>query len=801
MPLLIVTTADSKWIKRSIGQALRSFSPNVPEHRFTTSPNWPNEVGQDDVVLVCGAKALEVLQNLGVVTKKRKVSSVRETPFKKPDIPGTYFVTYDPTLVASEPEKCEVIQWDVRLVVRYIRHNSLMPAVGRYRYVNSFSDIVEYVKTQWEKTKKPVPITCDTETEGFFPWYPDKDIVSIAFTCKPGMSDVLYCGPQESPVDIDDEADPLEDIRWLLTTPKAKSCFANGKYDLIWIAEKWGIECTNFTFDTMLAGSLLDENRENSLNMHAKLMTDMGGYDDPFNAKYDKGKMGEIPANEDFLVYAGGDTDAAHQVAEVLRHELLNEGDLAPFYTTVVHPAARAFERIERRGVCVDPERMAALRAEVVTVIADLEKKVLDCLPWPLRHKHRVKIAENQAEGKTPLTPAIVREFFFTKEGLNLKPKMLTPTGLPATTKPHLALFAKDPKAAPMIAANGELNRARKLLSTYIDGFNKHLRPNGRYHPTYFLGHSEFDEAEDDEAGTITGRLSAKNPAFQTVPKKGSKSGIDWAKKLRTCYVAEPGKVIIEVDYAQGELKVVACMTGEQTMLEAYQKGLDLHAVTGAKLAGIPFDEFITWKGASDPEKVKLFELHRGNAKPANFGLLYGQQVPGFMRMAWANYGVAFTEQEATVIRNAFFELYPGLLDYHRYQTEFVYKHGYVVSPLGRVRHLPAIHSFDKMVRLKAERQAINSPVQSCLNDLMLWTLAEINRQYPNGEIAVFGVIHDAFVAYVDEDKVVERVKQIKAIMENLPLHELGWEPQLKFTCDAKAGPDLAHLEEVKIAA
>jgi len=420
----------------------------------------------------------------------------------------------------------------------------------------------------------------------------------------------------------------------------------------------------------------------------------------------------------------------------------------------------------------------------------------MEILPKKLIWKHAAKIQKQKDGGKAPLTPAILKEFFFGKEWLNLKPKVTTPTGLPSMKKSHLKMFADVPAAVELVKVLTELDRATKTRSTFVDGFLKHLRPDGKLHPTYYLGHAEFEDADDEESGTVTGRLSAKGPPFQIIPKK-----TNWAKRIRECYIAPKGKVIVEIDYSQGELKVVACVANEQNMLAAYHQGLDLHAVTGAALGEVPLEEFLSWKDNADPELAAKFEKYRGDAKPANFGLLYGMGAAGFQAYAWANYGLKITLEEAEAMRAKFFELYPGLPAYHDEQRAFVKAWKHVRSPLGRIRHLDAIDSFDREVRSTSERQAINSPIQSCLNDMMLWSLGLMNEAYPGDEIAVFGVIHDAFVAYVDEDKVQLRVSQAKEIMENLPLHELGWEPELKFTSDAKAGPDLAHLSGVKLAA
>src|SRR5262249_31700105 len=151
---------------------------------------------------------------------------------------------------------------------------------------------------------------------------------------------------------------------------------------------------------------------------------------------------------------------------------------------------------------------------------------------------------------------------------------------------------------------------------------------------------------------------------------------------------------------------------------------LDLHAVTGARLAQVSYEEFQAWKKHQEQAKQKLFKEMRDRAKAGNFGLLYGMQVNGFIAYAWANYGLMLTEEEAHEIRAAFFKAYLGRIAYHERQKKLVRLHEMVRSPLGRVRHLPTIRSWDNEVRSKAERQAVNSPIQSTLSDMLLWAIA-----------------------------------------------------------------------------
>ena len=236
-------------------------------------------------------------------------------------------------------------------------------------------------------------------------------------------------------------------------------------------------------------------------------------------------------------------------------------------------------------------------------------------------------------------------------------------------------------------------------------------------------------------------------------------------------------------------------------MLKAYENGLDLHAVTGAKLATVDLAEFLSWKDSADKELAARYEINRSNAKPANFGLLYGMSAAGFQAYAWSNYGLKITLAEAEVMRNAFFDLYPGLLKFHERQRELVAFTQQVRSPLGRIRHLPTIASWMQDIRAKAERQAINSPIQSTLTDMMVWAIALIDDAYPGGEIEVCGMIHDALIAYVPEDAVALWAGRAAEIMSNLPFNEVGWKPQLPFTVDVEAGPNLADLKKLKLAA
>lgn len=783
MSRLVFWADDLDATSKRVEKALRSFGQK-PDYRYHSAHKGFYTAKPGEVVLSFGKEPLLLMAGAGLVPKNRTVSGLRGQSYGKPDT-GKYLVTFNVGEIVYDASKEEEIAWDVRLAERLLRTGGLLPEVGTYRWVMDFSELVAAVDCTYEKTGQPVEVAFDTETLGLHP-YDGHPIVSLGFTMEEGKADCVYVK------DIQTEAQAnklLETVRWLLTSPKVKLCGANLKFDLNWVWVQWGIKCTNFTFDSLIAGSMIDENRSNSLENHAKIYTTMGGYDALFNNKYDKSRMDLVP-KEDLLGYMGGDVDAALRVARKIKREMLEQPVLTRLYVNIVHPAARAFENVERRGLLADRDKFEELRQEIEGkngdggVLAELNKKAINLLPMRLRAKH------TDAHGNLNLNrPEILRDYFFSPMGLGLKPLEVTPgKGLASTAKGHLSRFHNVPEAKEMVATLDEMGVIKKVLSTYVKGFLKHLRRDGRFHPSFMFFSGRMFDDDDDDSGTTTGRLSAKDPAAQTIPKRGK-----WAKKLRKCYPAPPGYLMFSTDCMQGELKIAACVANEENMLKAYRSNLDLHAVTGAAMMAMDYADFIKL-AVENPE---LFELGRYKAKAANFGLLYGMMAKGFVRYAWQTFKMSLTIEQAQDIIDKFFGLYPGLKDWHEEYINMAKRDQFVVSPFGRVRHLPLIHSKEFMVRTKEERRAINSPIQSSLSELMIWAFLEMERQLPDVQAIVN--IHDAGLGYVPEDKALELGKQIVDIASNLPVREtFGWNHQLPFTFDLELGPNMCDMEKIK---
>ncbi len=1013
-------------------------------------------------VLGLGTSVLEVLQGAGTVPKNRTVTSLRRQVVQFMGLP--MMLSYSPGIAEIDYQQYVDLLTDVNLAVRLSKTGSTTPAYGDYKYVPDFKELVAEAKAVLADTQAMLDSAFDTETLGLDRFAPDGYLIALQFSIKPGTAQVVAFPSKQASMAWLHDHDNQMDLHWLLNEKRIRTTAANGKYDLEWLYEQAGITCTNFKFDTTLVGSLLDENRSNGLDVHAKVYVPaLGGYSDLFDQQADKSRMDLEYAKDPqkFLLYSGGDADATLQVKHAQKDELLKDEALTRFYVNILHPAARAFELVERGGVVLDMNAYNELESDLRSEMAGLVKEAKKHIGGLLVAKH---FDADKVEGLNITKPSLLIDFMFSPQGLNLKPQMMTAGGAKkapqvSTAMDHLMMFKDHPEAGTFVKLLEGFGSAQKMLSTYVTGFKKHIRSDGRYHPSYFLF---AGNKEEGDGGTNTGRPSVRDPAFQCMvgetvvttsdgprtllsvvkgyeqgerlrvlthtgrwkpvagvyrngvkevfsvssgsgimvkatanhpvltargwvrtdelrvgdtcyaateaarvprhpdlpqlggdeeplPKPheqglgplrwagnqglpgvsvvsrvseghgaeagsglvdraqgrerrlraeqlcvgeaqaagveqdehqadhtrrtdedrgpvGSRRGDQpgtpplqtvhwfadgpgydedqapdrdsfqedlivgissagwaetfdltiqdshsfvanglvvhntipkhnkWAKAIRRCYPAPEGYLILETDYSQGELRVVACVANEKTMIAAYAAGMDLHVVTGGSIGGYTYEEMQALKTSNSD----LFDQLRQQAKAGNFGLLYGMGVDGFIAYAQGNYGVTLTHAQASEIRANFFNTYPGLVAYHEQYKAYARKHGFVRSPLGRVRHLPLVNSKRKDVQASYERKAINSPIQGALSDMMIWSVAEETSMGWHLEAPCFGTVHDASYRYIPEDNYEFYAKRTVEVMENLPFDKVGWNPQLKFIADAKVGPNMADLKDLK---
>ncbi len=505
----------------------------------------------------------------------------------------------------------------------------------------------------------------------------------------------------------------------------------NGKFDARWMAA-WEMPVIQ-TFDTMLAAHMLEENRPKGLKPLSR--TILGA--DPYDVGEDLASAITVPLRK-LCVYNGKDTDYTYRLWEIFRRQLIEDKRVAKVFQQVMMPASNALVDIERTGVWVDQdrwhERHETARENVAKLYAYINKYVPD---------ERRPINLN--------APLQVGQLLFEDLGLDIIEK--TAKGA-ASTKESVLLRLADQHKVPM--AMIKYRKWAKFLSTYLLPFMfEHMDGDGRIHSNYKL------------FGTVTGRLSGEG-GIQQVPRDPF---------IRSIIGSAPGWYFVQADYSQVELRIAAMLANERRMLRMFINGEDIHLNTAASTAG------------KHPDDITKEE--RKKAKAVNFGFLYGMGAPKFVDYAFDNYGVKVTPDEAMVVRDRFFENYPGLRPWHERQRRLATRYHRVSSPIGRVRHLPNMMSGDKAVRAESERQAINSPVQSFASDMMLMSLIELHTKILDpSEARVIGTVHDSILFEVREEHIDKWGPVIRDTMQDVSRVErqFGCEITVPITVDVEYG-------------
>lgn len=310
-----------------------------------------------------------------------------------------------------------------------------------------------------------------------------------------------------------------------------------------------------------------------------------------------------------------------------------------------------------------------------------------------------------------------LRNLLYTKLGLPVPHR--TPTGDPSTDKAALAALDH-----PVVDKLLEYRKWRQRLGTFVEPWMENTR-YGKLHPSY------------KPAFVKTGRMSSEKPNIQQVPKD---------PMFRSIFGGEPGMSIIELDYSQIELRIAAWLANETQMLRAYETNSDLHTQTAQLVLG-------------DPSARQV-------GKILNFGLLYGAQPKKLQEIADVNYGMKLSLRDARKYHEGFFEAYPNLKGYHEKMIQQVHKHSFVESPIGRIRYLPEIRSGDFAARLEAERQAINTPIQSMASDVLAFKLSQFTPVYQ--ETRIVATVHDSLIVTAASNVAEAEAVEQKRLMENL---------------------------------
>ncbi|QTN32744.1 DNA polymerase I [Akkermansiaceae bacterium] len=511
----------------------------------------------------------------------------------------------------------------------------------------------------------------------------------------------------------------------------------NLKYDLS-VLHSHGIEVAGPFFDTMLADSLVAPERRHSMDYLSEIhlgytpvkLADVAAIfgrrpeeqsDDLFDfaeKKATKSKdldMLSIPL-ETLAEYAAEDADVTFQLAAKLR-PLLKESGMEKIFTEIEAPLLPVLVRMEMEGIAIDPEALITIGADLQQTIDQLAKSIEQHAGTPFN------IA----------SPKQLGQILFDHLKLLDKPKK-TKTGQYKTDEQTLSTLLG---IHPIIEEILEYREATKLKSTYLDALPNHIAPEtGRIHTHYH------------QLLAATGRLASSDPNLQNIPVR-SESG----RKIRQAFVPRKGFTLLSCDYSQIELRVMAALACDPTMITAFQDGADIHTITAAKVHGVI------------PEEVT--RDMRSGAKMVNFGIIYGISAFGLSQR------LAIPRSDAAEIIEAYFREYPAIKQYMDRTIQESREKGYAETLSGRRRHYPDLSSGNAGLRANAERAAINMPIQGTSADMIkiaMIRIDELLRKKPY-QTKMLLQVHDELVFDLHPEEEAELVPKILHIMETaLPL-------------------------------
>jgi len=666
-------------------------------------------------ILLLGNAALTAVARKSGITKHRGVRlEVKGQPRSR-----TIMAAFHPAYALRNPGVYPVLQEDIRRFARAIQGEFQVVPV-KTRMVTSFEGFKQLL-AKLESLPPKTVVSYDTE-DRYRPWHPDWSITCLGLSWDGKNAYVIPLYHPESPF-RKVWRDLLRHLKTFLERDDLILVAQSGKDDNVQLAGA-GIFLEH-EFDVMLASHLIDENRPKNLGFLSQTYLGADVYKGMVELKP------EVILDQNLkrlCLYNGNDVGYTWQLREKIKPELIERPRTLRLLSKLVMPASHMLQRVEMTGAYVDQERlferMGMLQGEIVQRKANLDEHLSQ------------RMLRSLPDGTFNYrSPQQVAKVLFTKEsrgGLGLEPTLFTKTGNPSTNEEAL----QDYLTHPFVTYLFELRTLEgKWMNTYLLPWSTRLDAKGRLHTEY------------KPFGTVTGRLSGD---LQQVPRDSF---------VRSVFGAPPGWLSLEADLSQAELRIAGHVADEKRMKRAFALGEDIHLVTA---------EMITGRHAS-----LIGKEERKRAKAVNFGFLYGMYPAKFMKYAKVNYGIDVSKAEAEVFRTKFFHLYRDLLPWHDKQKSIVAHRGQVSSPLGRVRHLPNISSNDRGVRMEAERQAINSPVQATASDITIFSMVQLDKEVLNPrEARMVMTVHDSIRIEVREEMVGEYAPAIKEVMENLPLQK-----------------------------
>ncbi|MDU1235752.1 MAG: DNA polymerase I [Haemophilus parainfluenzae] len=584
-----------------------------------------------------------------------------------------------------------------------------LPAIqidrSRYETLLTEADLNRWV----EKLNQAKLFALDTETDNLD--YMAANLVGISFALENGEAAYLplqldYLG---APKPLE-KTTALSLLKPVLENPAIQKVGQNFKYDLTIFARN-GIDVQGVAFDTMLESYVLNSTGRHNMDDLAKRY--LGHQTISFEEIAGKGKnqltFNQIPL-EQAAEYAAEDADVTMKLQQVLWEKLSKEPSLEKLFKEMELPLLGVLSRMERRGVLIDSDALFLQSNEIANRLSELEEQAYVLAGQPF----------NLASTKQ------LQEILFDKLGLPVIQK--TPKGAPSTNEEVLEELAFSHELPKVLVEHRGLS---KLKSTYTDKLPQMVNPQtGRVHTSYH------------QAVTATGRLSSSDPNLQNIPIRNEEG-----RRIRQAFIAREGFTIVAADYSQIELRIMAHLSQDQGLINAFSQGKDIHRSTAAEIFGVALDE--------------VTSEQRRNAKAINFGLIYGMSAFGLSRQ------LGIGRADAQSYMDLYFKRYPGVQTFMHDIREKAKTQGYVETLFGRRLYLPDINSSNGMRRKAAERVAINAPMQGTAADIIKRAMIQLDQKLQNDpDIAMIMQVHDELVFEVRSEKVEFFREQIKQHME-----------------------------------
>ncbi|BFP40160.1 DNA polymerase I [Flavobacteriaceae bacterium GF1] len=547
----------------------------------------------------------------------------------------------------------------------------------------------------------------DTETTSINPL--EAELVGIAFSWAEGKGFyVPFPEEREKAMVV------IEKLRPFFEAEDIEKIGQNLKYD-IKVMHNYGVDVKGKLFDTMLAHYLINPDMrhnmdvlsETYLNYTPVSITELIGK---------KGKnqlsMRQVPLEKQ-TEYAVEDADVTYQLAQKFRPEL-TEAKTDTLFEGIEVPLLRVLADMEREGINLDESFLNDLSTVLDKDIKELEGKIY----------------ELAGEQFNIGSPKQLGEILFGKMKLVDKPKK-TKTGQFSTSEEVLSYLAKDHEIIQNVL---DYRGLTKLKSTYVDALpNEVQKHSGRVHTDYM------------QTVAATGRLSSNNPNLQNIPIRTERG-----RQVRKAFIPrDENYVLLAADYSQIELRIIAALSEEDTMIEAFKNGEDIHASTASRVFNVPIDE--------------VTREQRSNAKTVNFGIIYGVSAFGLSNQTDLN------RTEAKELIETYYKTYPKLRNYMGEQVDFARENGYVQTVLGRRRYLKDINAGNQVVRGAAERNAVNAPIQGSAADIIKIAMINIHKKLTEGnyKTKMLLQVHDELVFDCYKPELEEMKTLIKTEMEN----------------------------------